>query len=269
MFPTAGLGFKPQHFAEAIACPAAGLWFEIHAENHMVEGGPRLAMLDALRVEKPLSVHGVGLSLASSEAPDPSHLNSLAQLVDRCEPFLVSEHLAWCRLGDRCFPDLLPFPRSSDALRLIARNIEIVQNALRRPILVENPSLYMELEGHEFGETEFLSELVARTGCGLLIDLNNIVVSGHNIGFDPASYLAGLPGHAIGEYHLAGHSCDDAAGLLIDSHDAPVAEKVWALFDAARRRFGDRPSLVERDGNLPPFDDLLAERDRALEAVHV
>ncbi|NNM76472.1 DUF692 domain-containing protein [Sphingomonas sp. ID1715] len=268
MSPTAGLAFKPQHFAEAIACPAAGLWFEIHAENYMVDGGPRLAMLDTLHAERPISVHGVGLSLASTEAPDPVHLNKLARLVDRCDPFLVSEHLAWCRLGERCFPDLLPFPRSNEALRLIARNIDIVQNRLRRPILIENPSLYMELEGHEWSEPEFLGELAARTGCGLVVDLNNIVVSGHNIGFDPTGYLAGLPGHAIGEYHLAGHSADDAAGLLIDSHDCPVAEAVWSLFDAAVRRFGARPTLIERDGNLPPFGELLVERARALEPVH-
>ncbi|HEV2569673.1 DUF692 domain-containing protein [Sphingomonas sp.] len=242
MSPTAGLGLKPQHFAEAIACPAAGLWFEIHAENYMVDGGPRLAMLDALRGERPLSVHGVGLSIASAEAPDPIHLNKLTRLVERCEPFLVSEHLAWCSLGERCFPDLLPFPRSSDALRLIVRNIDIVQTALRRPILIENPTVYMELDGHDWSETAFLSELVARTGCGLLVDLNNIVVSGHNLGFDPTEYLCELPGHAIGEYHLAGHSRDSAADLLIDSHDAPVADTVWALFDEAVRRFGCRPT---------------------------
>jgi uncharacterized protein (UPF0276 family) len=268
MTPTAGLGFKPQHFAEAIACPAAGLWFEIHAENYMVEGGPRLAMLDALRAERPLSVHGVGLSLASAEPSDPVHLHALARLVDRCEPFLVSEHLAWCRFGERCFPDLLPFPRTTAALERIARNIRIVQDVLRRPILIENPSLYLDLDGHEWSETEFLSELVARTGCGLLVDINNIVVSAHNLGFDPHAYVAGLPGRAIGEYHLAGHAPDEAGALLIDTHDAPVPDEVWTLFDHALARFGTRPTLIERDGNVPAFDDLLAERERALGAAH-
>ena len=268
MTPTAGLGFKPQHFAEAIACPAAGLWFEIHAENYMVDGGPRLAMLDALRVARPVSVHGVGLSLASAEAPDPVHLNKLARLVERCDPFLVSEHLAWCRLGDRCFPDLLPFPRSTEALRLIARNIAIVQDALRRPILIENPSLYVETGGHDWSETDFLAELVSRAGCGLLVDINNIVVSAHNLGFDPDRYLAGLPGRAIGEYHLAGHAADESGALLIDTHDAPVAEGVWTLFEQAVARFGARPTLIERDGNVPPFEELLAERERALGAVN-
>ncbi|MFD1612405.1 DUF692 domain-containing protein [Sphingomonas tabacisoli] len=268
MTPTAGLSFKPQHFAEAVACPAAGLWFEIHAENYMADGGPRLAMLDALRDERPISVHGVGLSLASAEAPDPVHLGKLARLVQRCQPFLVSEHLAWSRIGERCFPDLLPFPRSNEALDRIARNISIVQDVLRRPILIENPSLYLNLKDHEWPETAFLSELVSRTGCGLLVDINNVAVSAHNLGFDAHDYLAGLPGHAIGEYHLAGHSTDEAGALLIDSHDAPVAEHVWELFDHAVARFGTRPTLIERDGNVPAFPELLAERDRALGAVH-
>jgi uncharacterized protein len=267
MLPTAGLSFKPQHFAEAMACPAAGLWFEVHAENYMVHGGPRLAMLDTLRADRPVSVHGVGLSLASAEAPDPVHLYKLARLVERCEPFLVSEHLAWCRTGERCFPDLLPFPRSNEALRRIARNVSIVQEMLGRPILIENPALYVELDGHDWGETEFLTELAARTGCGLLIDINNIVVNGHNLGFDPHDYLAGLPSHAIGEYHLAGHAPDEVGDLLIDTHDAPISDAVWALFDHAVARFGARPTLIERDGNVPSFNELLAERDRALEMV--
>ena len=265
MVPTAGLGFKPQHFDEALASPAAGLWFEVHAENYMVEGGPRLAMLEALRRERPLSLHGVGLSLAGAEEPDRVHVARLKRLADRYEPFLVSEHLAWSRLGRTCFPDLLPFPRTGEALRRIARNIDIVQSALGRQILIENPSLYIAIDGHDWSEAEFLAALVRRTGCGLLLDVNNVWVSANNMGFDPYDYVAAIPAHAVGEIHLAGHSEDPAEGasLLVDSHDAPVVEPVWSLYRAALDRLGRRPTLVERDGNVPPFDELMAERNCA------
>ena len=165
MFPTAGLSFKPVHFEQAMACPAAGLWFEVHAENYMIDGGPRLAMLEALRKRFPLSVHGVGLSLAGTDEPDREHLSRLQRLVGRFEPFLVSEHLAWSKHGDISFPDLLPFPRTDEALQIIARNIDITQEVLGRQILIENPSLYLQLSGHEWPETLFLAELVKRTGC--------------------------------------------------------------------------------------------------------
>lgn len=263
---TVGLGLKSPHYAEALACSAAGLWFEIHAENYMVDGGARLAWLDAIRRDKPLSIHGVGLSLASEARPDPDHLDRLCDLVDGLEPALVSEHLAWSRYGDIYHPDLLPFPRTRARLACIADNIDEVQTALGRPILIENPSLYLALRGHEMAETEFLTELVARTGCGLLLDVNNVHVTTHNLGGDPISYIDALPAEAVGEIHLAGHAPDERLGqaLLIDSHDAPVAEPVWALYDHALARFGPRPTLIERDGNVPGFAVLMAERDRAL-----
>lgn len=267
MTPTAGLSFKPVHFEQAMACPAAGLWFEVHAENYMVEGGPRIAMLETLAERYPLSLHGVGLSLAGSEVPDRDHLARLKRLSDRFQPFLLSEHLAWSRNGLTCFPDLLPFPRTSEALRLIARNIDIVQSALGRQILIENPSLYMRLDGHEYAETEFLRELVLRTGCRLLIDVNNVFVSASNLGFSPTLYIDALAAGAIGEIHLAGHSPDPNHGdaLLIDSHDAPVTEDVWQLYARLLARCGGAPppTLIERDDNLPEFADLLAERTRA------
>lgn len=267
MNPTAGLSFKPVHFEQAMACPAAGLWFEVHAENYMVDGGPRIAMLEALAGKYPLSLHGVGLSLAGAEEPDRDHLARLKRLSDRFQPFLLSEHLAWSRNGEACFPDLLPFPRTDEALRLIARNIDVVQSALGRRILIENPSLYLPLEGHEYAETEFLAELVNRTGCGLLIDVNNVFVSASNLGFSPILYLDSLPRDAIGEIHLAGHSQDPALGdaLLIDSHDAPVAEEVWDLYARLLARCGasSPPTLIERDDNVPEFEVLLAERERA------
>lgn len=267
MTPTAGLSFKPVHFEQAMACPAAGMWFEVHAENYMVEGGPRLAMLDALGERFPLSIHGVGLSLAGIDEPDREHLAKLKRLNDRFQPFLLSEHLAWSRHGGIAFPDLLPFPRTDEALAVIARNIDIAQEALGRQILIENPAHYLQLDGHEWPESLFLAELVRRTGCGLLIDVNNVFVSASNLGFNPVCYLDALPRGVIGEIHLAGHSQDPSLGaeLLIDSHDAPVAEAVWRLYDWLLASCGgDRPpTLIERDGEIPELDVLMAERDRA------
>jgi uncharacterized protein (UPF0276 family) len=267
MTPTAGLSFKPVHYEQAMACPAAGLWFEVHAENYMVDGGPRIAMLEALRNRFPLSIHGVGLSLAGAAKPDREHLARLKRLTDRFEPFLLSEHLAWSHHAGTSFPDLLPFPRTNEALAIIARNIDITQEALGRQILVENPSLYLQLEGHEWAESLFLAELAKRTGCGMLIDVNNVFVSATNLGFNPISYLDALPRGVIGEIHLAGHSHDPVMGqsLLIDSHDAPISEEVWQLYDWLLACCGsDRPpTLIERDDDIPEFEVLLAERDRA------
>ena len=267
MKPTAGLSFKPVHYEQAMACPAAGLWFEVHAENYMVDGGPRLTMLEALRKRFPLSLHGVGLSLAGVDEPDREHLSRFRRLIDRFEPFLVSEHLAWSRHEGTSFPDLLPFPRTTEALEIVARNIDITQSVLGRQVLIENPSLYMQLEGHEWPESLFLAELVKRTGCGLLIDVNNVFVSATNLGFNPTSYFDALPRGVIGEIHLAGHSPDPLLGnaLLIDSHDAPVSQEVWRLYDWLLARCGaDRPpTLIERDDAIPEFDVLLAERDKA------
>lgn len=263
MRATAGLGFKPDYFDEAMTSPAADLWFEVHAENYMVAGGPRLAMLEALRRRRSLSLHGVGLSLAADRDPDPNHLARLKALVDRFQPALVSEHLAWSGWNGAHLPDLLPFPRTGEALERLAGNIGRVQDALGRTILVENPSLYLALDGHEMGEAELLSELCRRTGCGLLVDVNNVHVSATNLGFDPIPYLDALPAAAIGEIHLAGHSLDSGGSLLIDSHDAPVAPAVWVLFRRLIDRIGARPSLIERDANLPPFADLMVERAHA------
>lgn len=262
MTPAAGLGFKPEHFDEAIASPAAGLWFEVHAENYMVDGGPRLAMLEMLRRERRLSLHGVGMSLAGATEPDRDHLAALKRLVDRFEPALVSEHLAWSRLDGRCFPDLLPVPRTNEVLARCAANIGRVQDALGRQILIENPTHYLALRDHSWSETSFLAELARRTGCGLLVDVNNVAVGAHNLAFDPAQWLEAIPGELIGEIHLAGHSLDDEGSLLIDSHDQPISENVWSLYEQLVARVGARPTLIERDGNVPPFAELLRERDR-------
>ena len=265
MATTAGLGFKTEHLDEALAAQAQGLWFEVHAENYMVEGGPRLAALDALAERFPISLHGVGLSLASIEPPDPTHLHRLRRLADRIEPWAISDHLAWQKWNGAHHADFLPFPRTEEALAVTAANVSRVQDALGRSIMVENPSLYVDLPGHELGEADFLTELVQRTGCRLLVDVNNVFVSASNLGFSPRARLEAIPSDLIGEIHLAGYSrdADPDSPLLIDSHDAPVAEPVWELFRSLIARTGPRPTLIERDDNVPGFAALLEERRTA------
>jgi hypothetical protein len=263
--PSAGLGLKPSHYAEALAAPADGLWFEIHPENYMVAGGPRLRWLEAIRARHPLSLHGVALSLASDAAPDEAHLARFAALVRRFEPALVSEHLAWSMAQGAYFPDLLPFPRTSEALARIAGNVGRTQDALGRRIAIENPSHYLALAGHAWDEIDFLVELARRSGCGLLLDVNNVFVSARNLGASAEAYVDAFPGELVMEVHLAGHSADPALGpaLLVDSHDAPVAPEVWALYERLIARIGPRPTLIERDGNVPAFAELMAERRTA------
>jgi len=264
MSPTAGLGLKSQHYAEALASDAAGLWFEVHPENYMTAGGPRLRWLEAIGEKHPLSLHGVGLSLAADADPDLAHLLALKTLVDRFAPFVVSEHLAWSTWRGVHQPDLLPFPRTRAALDRIAANISLTQDILGRTILVENPSLYLPLTGHDYGETDFLVELTRRTGCGLLVDVNNVFVSASNLGYAAEAYLDALPAEVIGEIHLAGHGADEGgSALLIDTHGAPVAEAVWTLYRRLVDRVGPRPTLIERDDDIPVFDLLMAERNRA------
>lgn len=271
--PTAGLGLKPRHYAEAEDCPAvgaqAGLWFEVHPENYMVEGGPRLHWLERIRRVRPLSLHGVGLSLAGDERPDRAHLARFRALIDRFEPFVVSEHLAWSRRGGVYHPDLLPIPRNAEMLALVCSNIDAAQTALGRPILIENPTAYLALAGHDWDEVDFLVEIARRTGCGLLIDVNNVYVSASNMGFPAETWIDAVPGDLVGEIHLAGHSPDPVLGerLLIDSHDTPVAEAVWALHARLVGRIGARPTLIERDGAVPEFAVLLDEQARAARAL--
>jgi len=261
----AGMSFKPAHMEEALHCASPGLWFEVHPENYMADGGPRPAMLEVLAERHPLSLHGVSLSLAAAAPPDAGHLHRLRRLVDRVKPVLVSEHLAWSAWGGHYLPDLLPFPRTQEALARVAANVLRSQDALGCRISIENPAHYLVLDGHDWSETDFLSELVRRTGCGLLLDVNNVHVSAHNTGVDALAYLDAFPLHAVTEIHLAGHGVDEdfPATLLIDSHDAPVDESVWRLYRHVLSRGGPRPTLIERDGNLPSFDVLLQECARA------
>jgi uncharacterized protein (UPF0276 family) len=268
MPPSVGLGLKSQHYDDAIACDAEGLWFEVHPENYMSAGGPRLAALEAVRARHPISLHGVGLSLAADADPDPAHLQALKILVDRFEPFVVSEHLAWSTHRGAHHPDLLPFPRTHTALDRICGNVARMQDTLGRRVLIENPSLYLPLRGHALEEVDFLAALVRRTGCGLLVDVNNAFVSAHNLGYAPEIYLDALPANAIGEIHLAGHATDPGgSNLLIDTHGAAIAEAVWALYARLIARVGPRPTLIERDDDIPDFATLMNERDRAAAAL--
>lgn len=263
---TAGLSLKPEHFALALSSKANGLWFEVHPENYMVTGGPRLAWLEAIRARHPVSLHGVSLSLAGDAEPDSAHLQRLVALARRIQPALISEHLAWSAWDGQYFPDLLPFPRTSAALHRVAANIARSQDALGTTIAIENPSHYLRIDGHEWDEIDFLSELARRTGCSLLLDINNVHVSARNLGYCAEDWIDRFPEARVSEIHLAGHTIDPQWGdaLLIDSHDAPVAAEVWELYGRFTDRAGARPTLIERDGNVPDFDVLMAERAQAV-----
>ena len=262
MDPFAGVGLKSEHYAEALAAPADGLWFEVHPENYMVEGGPRLAWLEAIRATHPISLHGVALSLAADAEPDAAHLARLVELKRRFQPALISEHLAWSAWQGAYFPDLLPFPRTDEALARVADNVGRVQDALGQRIAIENPAHYLRIGTHAWDEIDFLTELARRSGCGLLLDVSNVFVGARNLGYSAEAYIDTVPGELVLEVHLAGHTADGnlGAALLIDSHDAPVAPGVWALYARLLARIGARPTLIERDGNLPDFTTLMAER---------
>jgi uncharacterized protein (UPF0276 family) len=264
MLPVAGIGLRAPHLAEiARDRPATG-FLEIHAENHLV-ASPARQIVEALRRDYAFSVHAVGLSLGSVDGLDEPHLERVATLVERLQPALVSDHLAWSVAGGRYFNDLLPLPYTEEALEVVVRNVDRLQERLGRQVLVENPSCYLAFDHSPLSEPEFLAELTCRSGCGLLLDVNNIVVTAHNLRLDPMDWLAGLPASAIGQYHLAGHSVNDADGepILIDDHGSRVSESVWSLFGEAVRRLGPKPALVEWDTDLPALDVLLAEAGRA------
>jgi uncharacterized protein len=260
----AGIGLRAPHVAEVLTRPAAVGWVEVHAENYM-GGGPARRTLERVRTELPLSLHGVGLSLGSAAPLDRRHLDRLADLVERFEPALVSEHFAWSVAGGAYLNDLLPVPLDEEALAVTARHVDEVQTRLRRQILVENPSSYLRFTHTTMTETEFLAALVERAGCGLLCDVNNIYVSAHNVGFDPLAYLAAVPAAAVGQIHLAGHTVNDADGhtVLIDDHGARVAPAVWELYARALDLFGAVPTLVEWDSQLPSLSVLLGEAREA------
>lgn len=268
MKPVAGIGLRSPHLAEiARDRPATG-FLEIHAENHLA-GSPELQAVERLRRDYDFSIHAVGLSLGSVDGLDDAHLERVAGLIDRLQPALVSDHLSWSIAGGRYFNDLLPLPYTEEALQVVVRNVDRLQERLGRQVLVENPSCYLAFAHSTLSEPEFLSELVRRSGCGLLLDANNIVVTAHNLRLDPGAWLDRLPASCIGEYHVAGHAVNDADGqpILIDDHGSRVGEDVWALFEDVVRRYGPRPTLVEWDTDLPPLDVLLDESGRAARAL--
>ncbi|WP_372400215.1 DUF692 domain-containing protein [Azospirillum sp. HJ39] len=269
----AGIGLREPHREAFVAAGLPAPWVEIHSENYLVPGGPRLAGIERVRRDRPIGCHGVGLSLGSAGGLDPDHLLRLRALYARLEPGLVSEHLSWSigtgtgpgAMGDAYLNDLLPLPYSEECLDRVCRNLDHAQDALGHRILVENPSAYIAFAGSAIPEAEFLAELVTRTGCGLLLDINNLYVSSVNLGFDRAGWLDAIPADAVGEYHLAGHARLTVGGeeLLIDDHGSAVGDAVMALFAVALERIGPRPTLIEWDTDLPELDGLLAEAARA------
>lgn len=265
----AGLGLKPQHFREILeTAPEVG-FFEIHAENYMVAGGPFHHYLGRIRERYALSVHGVGLSLAGEARPDPAHLDRLARVLERYAPQAFSEHLAWSGHGGVFLGDLLPLPYDAATLARVCEHVDEVQERLGRRLLLENPASYVEFTASTMTEAEFIAEVVRRTGCGLLLDVNNAYVSGANHGRDPRAYIEALPLAAVGEIHLAGFAAAGDAGtpLLVDSHGAPVADAVWDLYAFVLARLGPVATLIERDNDVPPLTGLLAEAQCAETAL--
>lgn len=271
--PGFGLGLRPEHYAEFIAGPQPVDWLEIISENYMVPGGKPLAMLDAIRADYPVVMHGVSLSIGSAELLDMGYLRDLKALAERVEPLWISDHLCWTGINAHNTHDLLPLPYDAPTLDCVVDNIGRVQDFLGRRIVIENPSSYVTFRSSDRSEWDFLAEMAARADCLLLLDVNNIYVSARNHGFDPQDYLAGLPANRIQQIHLAGHS--DMGDYVIDTHDADVCDAVWDLYGDAVRMFGPVATMIERDDHIPPLADVVAELDRAralasrvLEPVH-
>lgn len=261
----AGIGLKPVHYQALLGATEAPAFVEVHAENYMGAGGAPHAWLTRVRDRLPLSVHGVGLSIGGA-ALDEVHLDRLARLLDRYQPQSFSEHLAWSSHGHNYFNDLLPIVYDPASLSRVCAHVDQVQSRLRRQLLLENPATYVEFSASTLAESEFLGEVVRRTGCGLLLDVNNLYVSCRNHGRDPGQYLAALPLAATGEIHLAGHFVDsDANGdpLLIDSHGSAVADAVWALYAQALQVTGPMATLIEWDHDVPGYAVLRQQASRA------
>jgi uncharacterized protein (UPF0276 family) len=262
----AGTSLKHEHLQAILADEKRDRFFEVHAENYMGAGGPPHAALNRIRHDYPVSLHGICMSIGGPQPLAKTHLGRFKALVDRYEPALVSEHLAWSTHGTTYFNDLLPLPYTAETLARVADHIDQVQEALGRPLLLENPSTYLIFPESTMSETLFIAELVRRTGCGLLLDINNVFVSATNHGFAALTYLADFPLEHVSEIHLAGHTeqaDDEGELLLIDSHDRPVADAVWKLFDVVISQYGPIPTLVEWDSDLPDWPLLKEEADAA------
>lgn len=256
-----GLGLRPVHYQDFLTRTVPVDFVEVISENFMVEGGRPLQVLDQVRQRHPVILHGVSMSIGAPDGLDRGYLARLRRLADRVEPLWVSDHLCWTGTGGFTSHDLLPMPFTEEAMAVVCANIAQAQDALGRPLLIENASSYVTFRRSEMSEWEFLAELSRRSGCFLLLDVNNIFVSGSNHGFDPAAYLDGVPFDRVRQIHLAGHS--QGRTMLIDTHDHPVPDPVWALYDEACRRAGPVAAMIERDDDIPPLDDLLAELDIA------
>lgn len=265
-----GVGYKPQHFRALMEDPGPVTWLEIHAENYMGHGGRPQAQLRALQERFALSVHGVGLSIGGEGPLDKDHLARVKALVDRTSPASFSEHLAWSTHGTEFLNDLLPLPYTEETLSRVAAHIDEVQDSLGRRMLLENPSSYLAFAESTWNETDFLAELTRRTGCGLLLDVNNVFVSATNLAYSPQGYIDAFPLEAVGEIHVGGHdedADDHGEALLIDSHGKPVADPVWALLEYTLAKAGPRPVLVEWDNDVPDWPVLRAEAKRAADIL--
>lgn len=259
-----GLGLRVEHYAAFEAGVDAAVrpdWLEIISENYMVPGGKPLWHLERIRADYPLVMHGVSMSIGSTAPLDLDYLRDLKALADRLQPGWVSDHICWTGVDHRNLHDLLPMPYTAASLDHLTPRVQQVQELLQRPLVLENVSSYVRFAADEMSEAEFVAELLRRTGAGLLLDVNNIYVSSRNHGFDPLEYLDCLPAAQIRQIHLAGH--EDRGDIVIDTHDHPVRDEVWALYAEAVRRFGAVPTMIERDDHIPPLPELLAELDQA------
>lgn len=263
--PVAGIGLRAQHYQEVIARQPSIGWFEVHSENYFGEGGLPLHYLRLIRDNYPLSLHGVGLSLGSTDDLNYEHLDRLKKLITEFEPGLVSEHLCWSSINGHYMNDLLPLPYTEEALSLVAEHLHLVQDYLGRQLLIENISTYLEFTYSTIPEYEFIRALVQQTGCGILLDVNNLYVNSRNHGWSLIDYIEALPTDAIAEIHLAGFVSNPLAtgSILIDSHNQPVASAVWALYEQTVKQIGQRPTLIEWDKDIPELDVLLGEADKA------
>ena len=267
--PTVGVGLRAPHTANLLAGRSALEWLEIHSENYFSAGGPHLHALQKIRRDHAISAHGVGLSLGSAQALSERHLARLEHLVRWLEPVLVSEHLAWGALDGRCVNDLIPLPYTREALPRLSANIDRVQTRLQRQILIENVSSYVEFVDCEMPVSKFLAELATQSGCGILLDIHNIYINACNHGFDPVRYIEDIPPALVQQIHVAGHSVQTFEGIeiMVDTHNARVADSVWCLLRHAIRYMGPRPVLVEWDSDLPAFSVLLEEAALARECL--
>ncbi len=263
--PGFGLGLRTEHYAEFLAAPQRVDWLELLSDNYLVPGGKPLVMLDRIRADYPVVMHGVALSIGSADGPDEAYLDALAGLAERVEPLWISDHLCWTGVHGKVLHDLYPLPYSAAALDVVVHNVQRVQERLQRSLVLENVSSYVNFADSRMSEWEFITEVCARSGCRLLLDVNNIFVSSVNHGFDAHAFLHGVPADRVQQIHLAGHTLEtsDNGEHIIDTHDHPVADAVWALYAEALQRFGPVATMIERDDRIPPLAELIAELDHA------